>query len=200
MIKPLSKRPLAFIDTETTGLNPQIHEVIEVAIVKEYPDGRVEKYQTLIRPKDIEAAHPKALEINGYGKAPERWEDAPYIEHVAKEIATRLKGCVIIGHNVGFDLKFLQSDFDREGLKYRLPYHKVDTVTLAYEHLVPCGLESLSMDKIRKFLGWSMTDAHTAMKDAEDARRLYRLLHRCGKVARFIIRWGAKRRATQEAR
>lgn len=200
MIKPLSHRPLAFIDTETTGLDPQIHEVIEVAIIKEYADGSVERFHTLIRPVDIATAHPKALEINGYAADPSRWENAPYMEHTAGKIADLLKGCVIVGHNVGFDLDMLQSGFDRAGLRYRLPYHKVDTVTLAYEHLVPCGLESVSMDKIRKFLGWSMDDAHTALKDAEDARRLYRLLNRSGKIARWIIRWGAKRRATQEAR
>ena len=199
MIRPLSQRPLAFLDTETTGLDASVHEVIEVAIIKEHPDGRVEKWQSLIRPKDIEAAHPKALEINGYAKAPGRWDNAPYIEHVAREIATRLKGCVIVGHNVGFDLKFLQSDFDREGLKYRLPYHKVDTVTLAHEHLVPCGLESLSMDKIRKFLRWDTEGSHTAMKDTEDARRLYHFCCRSGKMVRWWLRWNHKRRMKASA-
>ena len=194
MIRPLSKRPLAFIDTETTGLDASVHEVIEVAIIKEHPDGRLERWQSLIRPKDLDSAHPKALAMNGYNEAPERWDSAPYSEHVAEDIAARLKGCVIVGHNVGFDLKFLQANFDREGLKYRLPYHKVDTVSLAYEHLVPCGLESLSLDKIRHFLDWGTEGAHTAMKDAKDARRLYHLCNRSGKIARWFIRWGHKRR------
>ena len=201
MIRPLSQRPLAFIDTETTGLDPSVHEVIEVAVVKEHQDGRLEKFHSLIRPKNIGAAHPKALEVNGYNKAPERWEEAPYIEHVARDLAAILKGCVIVGHNVGFDVDFLQADFEKEGLKYRLPYHTVDTVTLAYEHLVPCGLESLSMDKIRRFLQWSTEGAHTAMKDAQDARRLYHLCSRSGKIARWVIRWGHQRRvkkASQE--
>ena len=112
MIRPLSQRPLAFIDTETTGLDTSVHEVIEVAIVKEHPDGRVEKWQSRIQPKNIEAAHPKALEVNGY--TPEKWGEAPYLEHVAIDIATMLKGCVIVGHNVGFDLDFLQADFKKE--------------------------------------------------------------------------------------
>ena len=189
MIRPLSQRPLAFIDTETTGLDASVHEVIEVAVVKEHPDGRVEKWQSLIRPKDLEAAHPRALAMNGYNDAPERWDNAPYIEHVAGEIAERLKGCVIVGHNVGFDMDFLQSNFDREGLKFRLPYHKVDTVTLAYEHLVPTGLESLSLDKIRAFLKWDTEGAHTALKDAEDARRLYHFCCRSGKLTRWWLKF-----------
>ena len=192
MIKAISQRPLAFIDTETTGLDSSIHEVIEVAVITEHPDGRRERFHTYIKPQNIETAHPKALEINGYAEDPSKWDNAPHMEQVGEQIARAIKGCILVGHNVGFDIQMLQANMDRAGLKFRLPYHKVDTVTLAYEHLVPCGLESLSMDKIRKFLGWSMDNAHTAMKDAEDARRLYRLCSRSGKFARFLIRWGGK--------
>ena len=48
-------------------------------------------------------------------------------------------------------------------------------MTLAYEHLVPFGLTILSLDDIRRFLGWDLEGAHTAMKDVEDAQRLYTL-------------------------
>jgi DNA polymerase-3 subunit epsilon len=191
---PISERPLAFIDTETTGLDSAIHEVIEVAIVKEYPDGRIEYYQSLIRPERIEDAHPKALEVNGYAADPSRWDRMETMETVGPLILSTLKDCVVVGHNVGFDIDMLEANMRRAGLSPRLPYHKIDTVTLAYEHLVPCGLESLSLDNIRRFLDWSLEDAHTAMKDAKDARRLYRLCNRSGKVARFLMRWGHRRR------
>lgn len=46
-------------------------------------------------------------------------------------------------------------------------------MTLAYEHLVPKGLGSLSLDRIRGFLGWSHDGAHTAMVDTRDCRRLF---------------------------
>lgn len=202
MRKPLSEKPLCFLDTETTGLDSSIHEVIEVAIVKEYPDGRTQHYQSLIRPENIENAAPKALELNGYAANPARWEQMETMATVGPLILNVLKGSVVVGHNVGFDLDMLEANMKRAGLEPRLPYHKIDTVTLAYEHLVPCGLESLSMDKIRKFLDWSMEDAHTAMKDAKDARRLYRLCSRSGKAARFLIRWGHRTRtyrATKKA-
>ncbi len=199
---PISERPLAFIDTETTGLDPATHEVIEVAIVKEWPDGRVEYYQSLIRPAKIELAHPKALEINGYAANPDRWLVAPRMGEVVDLISGTLQGCVLVGHNVGFDIDMLSASFKNAGWNPKLPYHKVDTVTLAYEHLVPCGLESLSMDAIREFLRWDTDGSHTAMKDAKDARRLYHLCNRSGKAARFLMRWGHRRRtykATKKA-
>ena len=102
--------------------------------------------------------------------------------------AKRLRDVVLVGHNVGFDLDFLQEGINRAGLPDKLSYHKIDTVTLAFEHLVPCGLTSLSLDRIRKFLGWDMTDAHSALKDTEDARRLYYLLVRAPWWRRLLWR------------
>ena len=78
-----------------------------------------------------------------------------------------------VGHNPHFDLSFIKAALARELHKGRIPYHVIDTVTLAHEHLVPQGLESLSLVPIREFLGWSTEKAHTALQDAEDARRLY---------------------------
>ena len=173
---PIGERPLAFIDTETTGLDPSVHEVIEFAVIVEYPDGSTDQYHTLIKPTHIETAQPKALEINGYAAHPERWDDAPEFEQVAETICEWLLGCVIVGHNAGFDLAFLAAEMGRSPFQGRLPYHKVDTTSLAFEHLVPKGLTSLSLDKIRAFLGWSTDGAHTAMKDTEDMRRLYHIL------------------------
>lgn len=169
---PMRNRSMAFVDVESTGLDPDVHEVIEYAIVRVNPAGEETlRWATKIKPSNIEAAHPKALEVNGYTEA--AWADAPTMQEVGHEIADGLEDCVLVGHNVAFDEAMLKGNLKRAGIDRRIPYHKVDTVTLAYEHLVPEGLESLSLDNIRKFLGWSSEGAHTAMKDVEDAMRLY---------------------------
>lgn len=177
---PLSKRSLAFIDTETTGLDPDKHELVEIAIIVQSPWGRLTHYHTRIKPENIEAAHPKALEINGYAANPDAWKHAPLMSEVGILITSTLKNTVLVGHNVGFDIAMLKAHLRRSGCEARLPYHHIDTMTLAYEHLVPLGLESLSLDRIRKFLGWSSEDAHTALKDAKDTRCLYNLVSNGG--------------------
>lgn len=175
MLKPkigLKDRLLAFIDTETTGLNPLIHEVLEVAIIRQRPDGAVvDEWVSKVSPTHIETAEAIALKINGYQA--EDWVGAPTFVEIAAEVAARLDGCILVGHNIGFDLDFLQEALRQVGHTTRLPKHKVDTVTLAWEHLVPCGLTSLSLDNIREFYGWSKDGAHSALVDARDARRLY---------------------------
>ncbi len=169
---------LAIIDSETTGLDPQTSVVLEFAAIIVEDGIEVARYETKIKPteQELQYAHPKALEVNGYTE--EAWADAPTVDEVAYDIITLLDGCTLVGHNVAFDETMLKAHFASHGIKGRIPYHKIDTVTLAYEHLFPLGLQSASLDRIREFLGWSKEGAHTAMKDVEDAKRLFDLLWR----------------------
>lgn len=169
---------LAIIDTETTGLDPQTSTVLEFAAIVVENGVEVERYETKIKPTtgELNHAHPKALEVNGY--TDEAWADAPRMDEVGPRIVKMLGGCVLVGHNVSFDESMLKTSFRRHGVWGRIPYHKIDTITLAYEHLFPLGLKWANLDGIRKFLGWSKDGAHTAMKDVEDTKRLFDLLWR----------------------
>jgi DNA polymerase III epsilon subunit-like protein len=186
---------MAFIDTETTGLDPWKHEIIEVAVIRVSPEGRVNRYQTLVRPENIEDAMPEALEANGYAADPSRWGEAPHWIEVAEFLIQYLGDCVVVGHNVAFDIGFVNVGIDKAGIELEglcptgpIGRRSIDTITLAREHLAPLGLESIGLDSIRDFLGWSKVGAHRAMKDAEDVRRLFNLLYRAGHRRRIRIR------------
>ena len=181
---------LAFVDTETTGLNPEIAEVIEIAIIRVEPGSPPTYYQTLIRPERIELAHPKALEINGYAANSERWDDAPLMSDVGDFIVDTLKGFTLVGHNIAFDETMLNANLYRASIHRRVPYRKIDTQMLAMEHLYPLGLKRTSMDSIRTFLDWDAEGAHTAMKDAKDAKKLFDLLWRVGAFRKLKLKGG----------
>lgn len=177
---------IAYIDTETTGLDPRVHEMIEIAILDDTGE-----WSTKIRPVHIDVAEPEALAVNGY--SPERWAGAPLLATVAPEIAARLSGHdLLCGHNVAFDRAFVVASLERAGIATDgIAWRTLDTMTLAHEHLVP-GLRSLSLDAIRRHLGWPMEGAHSALQDARDARRLHQMLTRATWLDRLRWRWGAR--------
>ena len=173
MSKTLQQKARCFLDIETSGLNAGEQEILSIAIVRIEPDGKRSVYETKVRPVRIENAQEVALRMNKFTQ--EGWADAPLFSEVAKEITSRLRGTVVIGHNLKFDLAFIDAELKIAGAS-GFSRNEVDTMTLAYEHLSPLGLESLKLDTIRDFLSWSKDGAHTALFDAETCERLYALL------------------------
>jgi len=186
-------KPLAFVDVETTGLDPNVAEIIEIAVIRENTDGTIQKLHYLIKPQSLNLADPHALEINGFAADPKRWDSAPLLSDVGDSIVDILIGCILVGHNVSFDEAMIKANLTRAGIDIsRVPYHKIDTVTLVLEWLFPLGLRSASLDRVREFLRWSKEGAHTAEKDVEDTRRLFRLLWRLswrGRIKIQFLHW-----------
>lgn len=168
----VARMPLAFVDVETTGLDPFIHEIVEVAVLLEVEGEIVERYTSLVRPLRLDLVDPLAFKCNGFSTDPWTWIDALLLEDVVPELERLLDSAILVGHSVHFDRGFLQEAFRKVGSQRRLSHRGVDTTTLAWEHLVPLGLQSLSMDAIRAFLGFEKVQPHRAMRDAEDCRRV----------------------------
>lgn len=69
---PVSEKERVWIDVETTGLDPLVHEIIELTVRYEPRKGCANPaWHAKIKPEHIETAEPKALEINGYTE--EKW-------------------------------------------------------------------------------------------------------------------------------
>ena len=182
------KKPLAFIDIETTGLNPSLHEIIEISIIKVCPKHGMTNYTSKITPVHIQLADARALEINGYNA--KDWKGAPDAEMVMSRVSEMISGCILVGHNVRFDEEFLSETLHRHGMRCRYDRRMIDTVTLALEHLH--HLESVSMDSIRKYFGWQ--EGHRARIDVLQTYVLYKRLnratvfHRLFWRARYLLR------------
>ena len=175
-------RRLIFLDTETTGLDPEVHEILELALVAE--DGSV-LLHTRVRPERLEQADPRALEVNGYSA--EGWADAPAWADVAPRVAELLRGAVAVGHNVAFDAEMLRAGLKRVDpeLAGGVCHYRLDTLVLALEHLAPVGLERFNLGAVCDFLGVELKDAHTALADTLAARAVYRKLARAGWLRRL---------------
>lgn len=201
-------KPLAWIDLEGTGLvpGPDAGEITEIAILWDKslklprcvldsphytPKGVGGVYHTKVRPAHIETADPRSLQISGYRE--EEWVSAPLFQEIAHEICEILNRVTICAHNSPFDRGFIVSQLDELGIKHRIRHMTVDTLALSYEHLCHTNIKSISMPSLRRLFGWSSVGAHTALKDAEDCRRLYHTLARASYLKRLwwtiLVRW-----------
>lgn len=142
---------LAFVDCETTGLDPLRHEVWEVAlVVRTLPDEEgkspPDEERHWFLPVDLGAADPVALSIGGYY---ERYEAPPaqrdvtrggvkyreWIDHVgefATEFARLTHGAQLVGAVPSFDAGFLGPLLRTHGACPGWHYHLIDVEPLAW--------------------------------------------------------------------
>ena len=170
-------RPLAFIDLETTGLDPARHEIIEIGVVRVH-GGSLEtlaEAEVRVRPERIEAADPAALRLNGWSE--DGWKDAVPLAEALSRIAEPLEGAVLAGHNVWFDRAFLDAAWRSTGVTQpEMDHHVLDTATLAWP-LLACGLiPSVSLKDLCPALGVDRDEAHRALADARCSLQVARRL------------------------
>lgn len=94
--------PTVFVDTETTGFNPDEDEILEIAIVDS--EGRT-LLNSLVRPEK-KTAWPEAQAVNGI--TPEMVASAPTLDELELQIKAALKRCRVVAYNMAFDLGFLK--------------------------------------------------------------------------------------------
>jgi len=103
-----------FLDTETTGLDPnQGHRIIEIAAVEfNNRQSTNKKYHSYINPeREIDAA---AEEVHGLSL--EFLQDKPLFKDVAKDFLNFIQGAELIIHNAPFDVGFINAELGRLGL------------------------------------------------------------------------------------
>ena len=103
-----------FLDTETTGLDPnQGHRIIEIAAVEfNNRQSTNKKYHSYINPeREIDAA---AEEVHGLSL--EFLQDKPLFQDVVQDFLNFIQGAELIIHNAPFDVGFINAELGRLGL------------------------------------------------------------------------------------
>jgi DNA polymerase III subunit epsilon len=173
---------LAFIDTETTGLNPEKHEVIEIGVVlvrQTMREGRgpslelIEEIEMKIKPQRLEDAEDEALRINGYNDAD--WIFAPELKPAMEMLAKKLEGAVMVAHNICFDAPFLEKCFERAGVDNTMKRYKLDTISIAFARFYNRpGDIKYSLGYLCDLFGIKNENAHTALADARALYQVYK--------------------------
>ena len=153
------KKPLAFIDLETTGINLGIDRIVEIAIVKIMADGTKNVKRKLVNP---EMPIPKAAS-DVHGITDEIVKDAPTFKQVAPELKQMLDGCDLAGFNSNrFDTPLLMEEFLRVAIDFDMKNRKLVDVQNIYHKLEPRTLSAA----YKFYCNKNLDGAHSAEVDA----------------------------------
>jgi len=153
------KRPLVFIDLETTGTNLSTDRIVEIAIVKVAPDGTKTIKQKFINPQ---MPIPKSsTEIHGI--TDDKVRDAPTFKQVANELKQFIDDADFSGYNSNrFDVPLLMEEFLRAGLEIDMASRRM----LDVQHIFHM-MEKRTLEAAYKFYcEKELAEAHSAEADA----------------------------------
>jgi|AP95_1055475.scaffolds.fasta_scaffold09207_2 DNA polymerase-3 subunit epsilon/ATP-dependent DNA helicase DinG len=149
------------LDLETTGLDSNRHQILEVGAVRFRGDEVIETYQTLVNPGvPIPEFIQRLTHIS-----PQQVKRAPFFSSVAAEIEDFLGADPIIGHNIQFDIGFLTNN----GVRINNPSY--DTWDLASVFMPESRQYSLKY--LTTHFQVEHNDAHRALADAMATKNVY---------------------------
>ena len=123
------KNPLVFFDLETTGLNITRDRIVEIAMLKVFPNGKQEVKTRRINPEMPIPAQSTAI----HGITDEDVKDCPIFKQGAKSLADQLEGCDLAGFNSSrFDVPMLAEEFLRAGVDFDMSKRKFVDVQIIF--------------------------------------------------------------------
>lgn len=144
-------KPVCFFDLETTGINITNDRVVEISILKVFPNGNKESKTWLVNPEMPIPAETSAI----HGITDERVANEPTFKALAKDIYAMIKDSDLAGFNSNrFDIPLLaeemlraEIDFDMKGrvaIDVQTIFHKMEqrTLSAAYKFYCDKGLEN----------------------------------------------------------
>lgn len=182
-------KEVLFIDTETTGLNPQQNKLLSVGLVAWKNGLVVNPQEILVWDEDDKTVDPEAMAVNKIDLDSHRELAIPSSEvftvidsYIRQNLTTRGR-IVLGGHNTGFDVNFIKEAIGLKNFDDRFMHRTVDT-SVILRFLYHVGLVNHdigSLENALKFFGFTeqqMEGSHTAKVDALNTAKLYNALLR----------------------
>ncbi len=158
--QPETELDFVAIDIETTGLNADRDEIIEIAAVR-FKNGQIsDRFDSLVKPH---AKIPHFIEYLTH-ISPADLKNAPPVNEVLKDFCEFIGDAVLVGHNVRFDLGFINANLVTAG-GFPLLNKYWDTAEIARIYLPNTSDHKLST--LVDYFQIKLENAHRAFADAE---------------------------------
>ena len=151
-------KPICFFDLETTGINIAVDRIVEIAILKVYPNGNKESKSWLVNPGVPIPEEASAI----HGITDEMVSGEPTFKELSREIFQIIRGCDLAGFNSNrFDIPLLAEELLRAGVDFDMKNAvAVDVQTIFHK------MEKRTLEAAYKFYcDKDLTDAHSAVAD-----------------------------------
>jgi DNA polymerase III epsilon subunit family exonuclease len=157
-----AKRDFVVVDVETTGTDPKLADLLEIAAVRVKAGKIADTWSTLVKPSQPILGH----QIHGI--TDKDVAKAPSAQEAARQALEWIGDSLVVGHNVGFDLGFLEEALG--GGTRMEPGSYYDTLTIAREGYP--DLTNYKLDTLAQFFGIDLAQNHRAGPDAEATAKL----------------------------
>jgi DNA polymerase-3 subunit epsilon len=174
------ERPLAFLDLETTGLNPRQDRIVELAIIRFAPGGEVMERARRFNPGVPIPA--EASRVHGITDADVAAQ--PAFSQTARSLFELIDPCDLIGFNIRrFDLPILIAEFRRAGIRFDARSRRIVDIQAIFHREERRDLSAAA----RFYLREEHLEAHSAMSDTRtSAAVLIAQLERYGHLPRTL--------------
>ena len=141
-------KPIVFFDLETTGVNIATDKVVEIAILKVFPNGNKESKTWLVNP-EMEIPQ-ESIDVHGITN--EKVAEEPTFKELAGQISAMIADSDLAGFNSNrFDIPLLAEELMRAGIDFDMKnrkaidvqviFHKKEQRTLSAGYQFYCGKE-----------------------------------------------------------
>lgn len=158
------------IDIETSGLNPEEHEIIEIGAVFVKDHDIKERFSALVRPEN--AIPPTIEEITGITNAMLQLEGIN-LSVAMQEFMAFLKDYPVVAHNVDFDYSFLTKACAMCNLPL-LSNRCIDTVVLSRRKVKQ--VNNYKLTTLATHFAIETIQAHRSLADCEITHQLFEKL------------------------
>ncbi|MFA5128540.1 MAG: 3'-5' exonuclease [Patescibacteria group bacterium] len=173
---------IIYFDTETTGLNPVVNDIIQFAGIIEIDGEEKERFDFKLQPFSYENINQSAMSVHGITAEQLKNFDSPgeaynkiisifdkYIDKYDKN-----DKFIVCGYNVKFDVDFLKEFFSKNKNNYLFSYFGVvkdPLPVLGYlKSINKIDCENLKLESVCKIFGIEIFNAHNALADIDATR------------------------------